>query len=143
MAVDAAAATGSLRTIGTGALTACAGNDSRLSDSRTPLAHATSHKAGGSDAIKLDELAAPTDVTTLDASTSAHGLMKKYPGGTTNFLRADGTFAAPTATAADPSYSPGSFTIVTETARAIFNHLKLTTTQRATLQGTGRLRLSH
>ncbi len=34
MAVDAAAATGSLRTIGTGALQACAGNDSRLSNSR-------------------------------------------------------------------------------------------------------------
>jgi len=32
MAVDAAAATGSLRTIGTGALTACAGNDARLSN---------------------------------------------------------------------------------------------------------------
>lgn len=41
--------------------------------------------------------------------------------------------------AADPGYSPGSFTIVTETARLIINHLKLTTSQRATLQGTGRL----
>jgi hypothetical protein len=39
--------------------TACAGNDSRLSDSRPPTAHAGSHKAGGSDAIRLDELAAP------------------------------------------------------------------------------------
>jgi hypothetical protein len=63
--------------------------------------HATNHKSGGGDAIKLDELAAPTDITTLDASTSAHGLMMKYPGGTTNFLRADGTFAAPTATTPD------------------------------------------
>jgi hypothetical protein len=66
-----------------------------------PASHATAHKSGGGDAIKLDELAAPTDITTLDASTSAHGLMKKYPGGTTNFLRADGTFAAPTAATPD------------------------------------------
>lgn len=36
MAIDAAAATGSLRTLGTGAAQACAGNDSRLSDSRAP-----------------------------------------------------------------------------------------------------------
>ena len=36
MAVDAAAATGSLRTIGTGAAQACAGNDARLSDARAP-----------------------------------------------------------------------------------------------------------
>ena len=76
---------------GTAVLTA----DSRLSDSRTPLAHATSHKTGGSDAIKLDELAAPTDVTTLNATTAQHGLLPKLPGGTSTFLRADGAFAAP------------------------------------------------
>ena len=60
-----------------------------------PKTHAASHKSGGADAIKLDELAEPTDVTTLDASTSKHGLLKKLPGGTMNYLRADGTFAAP------------------------------------------------
>jgi hypothetical protein len=41
------------------------------------LTHATRHKSGGADAIKLDELAAPTDVTTLDASTTLHGLEPK------------------------------------------------------------------
>lgn len=95
MAVDAAAGTGSLRTLGTAGTSAAAGNDARLSDARTPTSHATSHKSGGSDAVKLDELAAPTDVTTLDASTSAHGLLSKLPGGSTNFLRADGAWAAP------------------------------------------------
>lgn len=39
MAVDAAAATGSLRTLGTSGTSACAGDDSRLSNSRTPTAH--------------------------------------------------------------------------------------------------------
>jgi len=46
MAVDAAAATGSLRTLGTGATQACAGNDSRLSDSRAPNGAASGHLAG-------------------------------------------------------------------------------------------------
>ena len=95
LAIDAVAGTGSLRTLGTAATAACAGNDSRLSDSRTPTAHATSHKSGGGDAVKLDELAAPTDVTTLDATTGAHGLLPKLGGGSTNYLRADGTWAAP------------------------------------------------
>lgn len=39
LAVDAPAGTGSLRTLGTGAQQAAAGNDARLSDARTPTAH--------------------------------------------------------------------------------------------------------
>jgi hypothetical protein len=92
---------------------------------------------------KLDDFGATDDNTDLNASTAKHGLMQKFPGGTSTFLRADGTFAAPTAAAADPSYSPGSFTIATETARLIINHMKLTGAQRATIAGTGRLRLSN
>lgn len=48
---DGLAATPSMRTLGTGAAQACAGNDARLSDSRTPTAHATSHVTGGTDVI--------------------------------------------------------------------------------------------
>jgi len=43
------------------------------------------------------------------------------------------------ASSSDPSYSPGSFTVLTETAKIMANHLKLTTTQRATIEGTARL----
>jgi len=46
-------------------------------------------------ATKLDQLAAPTDVTTLNATTTAHGLLSKLPGGTTAFLREDGTWQTP------------------------------------------------
>jgi hypothetical protein len=60
-----------------------------------PSAHGGNHASGGSDEVKLDDLAAPDDNTDLDASTSKHGLMKKFPGGTTDFLRADGSFATP------------------------------------------------
>tara|TARA_R100000988_G_scaffold99368_1_gene68370 strand:+ start:2706 stop:4424 length:1719 start_codon:yes stop_codon:yes gene_type:complete len=45
--------------------------------------------------LKLDNLAATDDNTDLDATTSAHGLLPKLGGGTTNFLRADGSWAAP------------------------------------------------
>lgn len=88
--------------LGTTATTACAGNDSRLSNARTPTAHATSHKSGGSDVINLDELGPPSDVLTLNVSTSAHGLFPKLPntGGTTFFNDA-GVWATPTASAAD------------------------------------------
>jgi hypothetical protein len=79
---------------GTTAGTFAAGDDSRLSNARTPTAHAASHASGQSDAIKLDDLAAPDDNTDLDATTGHHGLLPKLGGGTTNFLRADGTWAA-------------------------------------------------
>jgi hypothetical protein len=45
--------------------------------------------------IKLDDLGAPDDNTDLNATTSVHGLLLKLGGGSTNFLRADGTWAAP------------------------------------------------
>ena len=47
--------------------TAVVNADSRLTDSRTPTSHATSHKSGGSDAIKLDELAAPTSAVDVNS----------------------------------------------------------------------------
>jgi hypothetical protein len=42
-------------TYGSGANTVCEGDDLRLSDARTPTAHAASHKAGGGDAISVTE----------------------------------------------------------------------------------------
>lgn len=76
-----------------------------LADGQTPLSHATSHKSGGGDSIKLDELAAPTDVTTLNASTSAHGLLKKLNNVSTNFMNGQGNWATPSST--PPSSSVG------------------------------------
>lgn len=84
-----------LPAFGTAAGTFCQGNDSRLSDARTPTGHHTSHESGGSDAIKLDDLAAPDDNTDLNASTTKHGLLLKLDGSTSKFLRADGTWSNP------------------------------------------------
>lgn len=65
LTVDAVGATGSLRTLGTGAQQACAGNDSRLSDARTPISHASTHEPGGGDAMAVDAVAATGSLRTL------------------------------------------------------------------------------
>lgn len=46
--------TAATKDTGTGTGNVILGNDSRLSDSRTPTAHASSHASGGSDAVALD-----------------------------------------------------------------------------------------
>lgn len=48
---DGSAATPSMRTLGTGATQAAAGNDPRLSDARAPTTHAASHATGGGDPL--------------------------------------------------------------------------------------------
>lgn len=53
LAVDAVAATGSLRTLGTGAQQAASGTDSRFTDARTPAAHHATHEPGGSDPLAI------------------------------------------------------------------------------------------
>lgn len=70
LATDAAAGTGSRRTIGVGALQACAGNDSRLSDARTPTAHAVTHKPNGTDAI---DWSGSIFISTTEAGAPAAG----------------------------------------------------------------------
>lgn len=57
--------------------------------------HAETHKLGGGDLIRLDELGQPTDNTRLNASTTAHGLLLKLDGNTAHFLRGDGAWATP------------------------------------------------
>lgn len=57
-----------------------------------------------------------------------------------DFVRWNGTQWETAAPAV--AYSPGSFTVATENFLILSRHLKLTTTQRATLQGTATLRIS-
>jgi hypothetical protein len=67
---------------------------SRMAVGAAPTAHATSHKSGGSDAIALDTLAVPTDITTLNAATTQHGLLPKLSGTVTQYLTGNGTWVA-------------------------------------------------
>ena len=92
------------------------GNDSRLSDSRTPTTHATSHKSGGGDVIKLDEFGATTDITTLNASTTAHGLLPKLSNVSTQYLNGLGNWAALT-----PAENTGTATGTGNGSTTVFN----------------------
>ena len=98
MAVDAAAGTGSLRTVGTGAQQACAGNDGRLSDARTPLGHGHAQadvtnlvsdlagKAASSHTHPAADIASGTIATARLGSGTADA---------TKYLRGDQTWATP------------------------------------------------
>jgi hypothetical protein len=108
MAVDAAAAVGSLRTLGVGAASACSGNDARLSNARPPTAHKSTHEAGGADAIKLDDLAAPDNNSDLNASLTAHGLMPILSGVAGQFFDSLGGQSVPVVGALTYLYATGS-----------------------------------
>ena len=73
MAVDAAAATGSLRTLGTGAAQACAGNDSRLSDARTPTGAAGGQLGGTYPSPDVRGIRTTTGPTELAIGAIADG----------------------------------------------------------------------
>jgi len=55
---------------GTSSTTACVGNDSRLSDSRTPTTHASSHASGGSDPV-ANVIARTTGASTGQAASNS------------------------------------------------------------------------
>lgn len=63
-----------------------------VSGAGAPSAHATTHKSGGSDTIRLDEFSSPIDVTTLNATASAHGLLPKLSGNALQFLNGAGAW---------------------------------------------------
>ena len=56
--------------LGTTGSTACAGNDSRLSNARTPTAHAASHQPGGTDALAVDAAAGTGSLRTLGTAAT-------------------------------------------------------------------------
>jgi hypothetical protein len=54
--------------------------------------HASAHQSGGSDPIKLDDLATPDDNSDLNASTSRHGLLRKLSSVATEILNGAGNW---------------------------------------------------
>src|SRR6187431_1069248 len=57
----------------------------------------------GDATVLPDDLDVSADNTTADATTGHHGLLPKLGGGSSNFLRADGTWAAPSGSGAPAS----------------------------------------
>ena len=64
--------------------------------------HASTHRKGGTDFLRLDELADPQDNTKLDATPSVHGLMSKADKAKLDGLSASGKLWI-RATLPDPS----------------------------------------
>ena len=82
--------------------TFCQGNDSRLSDSRTPIAHKTTHATGGSDALTAADIGAAATSHTHAASDITSGTIAtaRLASGTASastYLRGDQTWATVTA----------------------------------------------
>lgn len=79
---------------GTGAWSAPAGGSTDLAEHT----HADSDTGG---LIRLDTIAAPTDSTSLDASTDLHGLLPKLSGTVTEFLDGTGAWSTPSGSSTD------------------------------------------
>ena len=86
-----------------------------------------------SDASKPVSTATQTALDAKQATLVSATNIKTVNGST---LLGSGDLAV---SAADPSYSPGSFTVSTETQRLAPHLIRLTTSQRITIEGTGRL----
>jgi microcystin-dependent protein len=71
------------------------GDDPQLTNSRVPLPHALSHRAGSGDALAIDVLAAPSDNTNLNASITSHGLLRKLDNNPNHVLNGVGAWVTP------------------------------------------------
>lgn len=138
---------------GTSGTTAAAGNDNRLSDARTPLAHAASHVAAGSDPLTLAQsqvtglpaaLTGKVDLSTLTTkgdlyvATGAGALVRVGVGANTQVLTAD------SAAASGVKWAPagGGSTLVVRQGRNTAGNVSTGTTSLWALVGAGSLTFS-
>jgi hypothetical protein len=66
-----------------------------LATAQTPATHAASHKSLGADPIRIDELKIATDVTTLNSTTTEHGLLRKLSGQVGEYMSGTGVWLNP------------------------------------------------
>jgi hypothetical protein len=75
--------------VGTTSTTVAVGDDTRLSDARTPTSHKVSHQAGGSDELTLS-------AAQLTSGTVATARLGSGTANSSSYLRGDQTWASPT-----------------------------------------------
>jgi len=68
---------------------------SRLASAAGISLHHATHESGGSDSIKLDDLATPDDNADLNASITRHGLLKKLDNDGTHYMDGQGNWTVP------------------------------------------------
>src|SRR5450830_923397 len=76
---DGDPATASMRTLGTGATAACAGDDARLTNARTPSAHAGTHITAGGDTIAAAAAAGNAGLMTGADKTKLDAINLSFP----------------------------------------------------------------
>jgi hypothetical protein len=121
MTVDAPPFVGSLRTLGTGADQACAGNDPRLSGGGggAPAPHAATHAAGGTDPVTLQQGQIVGLLTDLNAKAPlASPTFTGLPTAPTQPLTDNGNALATTAFVKGQAYAPIASPVLTGTPTA-------------------------
>ncbi len=88
-------------------------------------------------AIKLDDFSTPDDNTDLDATTSYHGLLPKLGGGTSNFLRADGTWVNPNAQSVELSLFTAKGDVVAATGSGAVDNVAVGTNDYSLVADSG------
>ncbi len=71
-------------------------NEANFTTSRPPTTHATTHKSGGTDVIKINELAASTtNNTATNSTTLVNGTLPILSGSATQYLNGTGAWSTP------------------------------------------------
>ncbi len=97
--VDAGAETNNISDVNATDLTD--GGETTLHSHAGTISHASTHQDGGADEILLDTLGDPTDITTLNADATKHGLCPKLSGSSSEFLNGSGAFSTPSVGSSD------------------------------------------
>jgi hypothetical protein len=108
------------------------------------VANAGSNSTTIQNGVVTEAMQNLNDNTTNDVTTLKHGYVPKAPGDTSQFLRADGSWAAPTATAGDlDKPETGALTVATGKYHFTAVRHSATGSQRITVAGTARLRITN
>jgi hypothetical protein len=113
--------------VGTTSGTIAAGDDSRLSNARTPIAHAPTHHTGGSDPLAPGDIgASPTGHTHTGTDITTGTVdFARLPTGTTASTVAIGDHTHPATLIAAQTLSAATTSVIFSAIPQTYNHLKI------------------